>query len=51
MANSTPDRKPGISLRLKLGALVALVATIPVVIVGMLAIQANAEVQQAYLGT
>ena len=43
MANSTPDRKPGISLRLKLGALVALVATIPVVIVGMLAIQANAE--------
>ncbi|KIG17602.1 Adenylate cyclase [Enhygromyxa salina] len=41
---STPPKgKPGISLRLKLGALVAVVATIPLALIGWLAIQVNSD--------
>lgn len=42
MSNESEDTKPGISLRLKLGVLVAVVATIPLAIVGWLALSVNA---------
>ena len=43
MPPSSPDVKPSVSLRLKLGVLVALVATLPLALVGWLALHANAE--------